>query len=178
MTAYQLPTVHTIPTLSTIERAKLLDTLFEPCVPLHTLSVSLLHEKSFSSYDDLIASVGVQLTELAESSSTSDTTWLLAILSAHPRLGDKKVDSAQSVEEQAQLNTGGTEEVEDLNATNMQYEEAFGFRYVVFVDGRGREEIIEDMQSRIKRRDIQLEKAAAIKAICDIAADRARKLLS
>ncbi len=130
MTANQLPPVHAIPTLSTIERAKVLDTLFEPCVPLHTLSVSLLHEKTFSSYDDLIASIGVQLTELSESSSASDTTWLLVILSAHPKLGEKKVDSAQSREEQTQLNTGGLEEADKLQAWNMQYEEAFGFRYV------------------------------------------------
>ncbi len=33
----------------------------------------------------------------------------------------------------------------------------------VFVDGRGRAEIMRDMQSRIKRRDVKLEKAAAIK---------------
>jgi len=130
MTASALPPVDTISTLSSIERAHILDTLFEPCVPLHTLSLTLLHEQAFASYDDLIASIGVQLTELSESPSTSDTTWLWKILSAHPRLGERQVDSAQSAAEQAQLNTGGAEEAERLKALNVRYETLFGFRYV------------------------------------------------
>lgn len=72
----------------------------------------------------------MQLTELAESPSTSDTTWLLKILSAHPRLGEQRVESAQSTAEQARLNTGGSEEAERLGALNAEYEELFGFRYV------------------------------------------------
>lgn len=130
MAATQLPPVHKIPKLSTIERAEVLDTLFEPCVPLHTLSLNLLRDNVFSDYDYLISNIGVLLTELAESSSTSDTIWLLEILSAHPRLGEKKVDSAQSRQEQSQLHAGGHEEAEKLEALNMQYENAFGFRYV------------------------------------------------
>lgn len=46
----------------------------------------------------------------------------------------------------------------------------------VFVNGRDRSTIMEDMQSRIDRRNISLERADAIKAMCEIAADRARKL--
>lgn len=137
MTASALPPVDTIPTLSSIERAQILDTLFEPCIPLHTLSVSSLQAKSFASYDDLIASIGLQLTELSESPSTSDTTWLWKILSAHPRLGERQVDSAQNTAEQAQLNTGGSEEAERLKAMNAQYEKLFGFQYVYVAYGMG-----------------------------------------
>jgi 2-oxo-4-hydroxy-4-carboxy--5-ureidoimidazoline (OHCU) decarboxylase len=46
----------------------------------------------------------------------------------------------------------------------------------VFVNGRPRPVIFEDMRRRIARGDIQEEKKEAIKAMCDIAADRARKL--
>lgn len=126
-----LPAVSEIPSLSTEERAAILDQLFEPCVQLHTLSVSLLHDKTFLSYDDLITSIGVQLTELSESKSTSDTEWLEKILGAHPRLGEKKVDSEQSRAEQAQLNTGGAGETAQLRDLNQEYENAFsGLRYV------------------------------------------------
>src|SRR4051812_14128518 len=100
MTAYRLPPIASVPSLSTIKRATILDHLFEPSIPLHTLSVDLLHEKTFDSYNDLITSVGLQLTELAESSSSSVKDWLNKILGAHPRLGEKKVDSAQSRAEQ------------------------------------------------------------------------------
>ncbi|KAG4434387.1 hypothetical protein IFR05_010120 [Cadophora sp. M221] len=177
MSAFQLPTISDLPSLSTVERATVLDTLFEPCEALHTLSLDLLYTQKFESYNALIASVGVQLTDLVESPSTSDTAWLDKILGAHPRLGAKKVDSAQSQAEQAQLNTGGEEEARKLTELNDEYEKAFpGLIYVVFVNGRSRLIIMENMRSRIDRGDIKLERAEAIKAMCDIAVDRVFKL--
>lgn len=131
MSHSQLPPIEGVPSLSTVERATILDALFEPCRALHTLSLDLLHIEKFNSYNDLIASVGVQLSDLAESPSTSDTEWLDQILGAHPRLGAKKVDSAQSQAEQAQLNTGGEEEAKNLKDLNEEYESTFpGLRYV------------------------------------------------
>ncbi|RDW94837.1 hypothetical protein BP5796_00600 [Coleophoma crateriformis] len=177
MASYQLPPIAGIPALSTIERAAVLDALFEPCTALHTLSIDLLHSERFESYKELIASVGVQLTDLSKSASTSDTEWLDKILGAHPRLGEKKVESAQSKAEQAQLNTGGEEEAKKLRDLNAEYEETFpGLRYVVFVNGRPRPVIMENMRFRIDRGEIKLERAEAIKAMCDIAIDRAGKL--
>lgn len=131
MPGFQLPPIEGVPSLSTIERAAVLDALFEPCDALHTLSIDLLHTENFQSYNDLIANVGVQLTDLAESPSVSDTEWLDNILGAHPRLGAKKVDSAQSQAEQAQLNTGGEEEARILKDLNDDYEKTFpGLKYV------------------------------------------------
>lgn len=128
---FALPSISSLPSLSTIERATVLDALFEPCTALHTLSLDLLHTQTYPSYNDLIASVGVQLTDLSESESTSDTQWLDKILGAHPRLGEKKVESAQSQAEQAQLNTGGEEEAAKLRNLNLEYEKTFpGLRYV------------------------------------------------
>jgi len=117
------------------------------------------------------------LQELQRSNLESDHKWLEAILSAHPRLGEKKVESEQSRKEQAQLNQGGSEEAGKLAEFNRKYEERFpGLRYVVFVNGRSRPVIMEDMQTRIDRGDIELEKQEAIQAMCDIAKDRAKKL--
>jgi len=177
MSSFSLPPVAGVPALSTIERATVLDALFEPCTALHTLSLDLLHTETFGSYNDLIASIGMQLTDLSESASTSDSEWLDKILGAHPRLGEKKVESAQSKAEQAQLNTGGEEEAVKLRDLNEEYEKTFpGLRYVVFVNGRSRPVIMDDMRERIARGDIKQERAEAIKAMCDIAADRAVKL--
>ncbi|PQE05525.1 Oxo-4-hydroxy-4-carboxy-5-ureidoimidazoline decarboxylase protein [Rutstroemia sp. NJR-2017a BBW] len=179
MSSYTLPPIADVPSLPTTERIALLDALFEPSTSLHTLSLDLLHTQTFSSYNDLIASIGVQLIDLAESTSTSDTEWLDKILGAHPRLGAKRVESAQSAAEQAQLNNGGAEEAEKLRALNEEYEKKYpGLRYVVFVNGRSRPVIMENMKERISRGDIDLERKEAIKAMCDIAADRARKLQS
>ncbi|KIV92922.1 hypothetical protein, variant 2 [Exophiala mesophila] len=180
----QLPPITTIPSLTTDERAAILDTLFEKCAPLHTLSVSLLREKTFTSYDELIAAVGQQLMSLYDSNLESDDKWLVSILAAHPRLGEKKVESAQSRAEQAKMNAAdgaagaASEDIaERLANLNQVYEDKFpGLRYVVFVNGRSRPVIMEDMQRRIDTSNLQQEKKDAIMAMTDIASDRAKKL--
>lgn len=200
MATAKLPPIETVQFLTTEERAAILDLLFEPSTQLHTLAVPLLHQQKFQAWDDLIATIGNQLTELSESASTSDTAWLEDILVSHPRLGAKKVDSAQSQAEQAQLQ-GNAEEGEQLRALNEEYERKYpGLRYVVFVNGRSRPAIMDDMRSRISNSDLKTERLTAIrvstsiserlrafhgtklivlaivKAMCEIAADRATKL--
>jgi len=131
MASFRLPPIASVPTLSTIERASILDSLFEPSTALHTLSIDLLHTKTFGSYNELIATVGAQLTNLSKSALITDAEWLDKILGAHPRLGAKKVESAQSQAEQAQLNTGGEEEAAKLRELNEEYEKTFpGLSYV------------------------------------------------
>jgi len=129
--ASSLPPISSLPKLPTSERAAVLDLLFEPSTQLHTLSVALMQEKTFASYNDLIASIGVQLTDLAESTSTSNMEWVEKILGAHPRLGEKNVHSIQSRSEQAQLHSGEDWEENKLARLNKEYEEVFpGLRYV------------------------------------------------
>lgn len=163
MAPQKLPPIDSLQTLPTEDRAAILDLLFEPSTQLHTLAVPLLHEQNFPSYQDLIAAVGVQLTELAESASTSDTQWLEGILASHPRLGAKKVESAQSQAEQAQLQ-GNADEAEQLRRLNAEYEQKYpGLRYVVFVNGRSRAVIMEDMRERIANSDMKSERVTAIR---------------
>ena len=131
MAQYSLPRITALPSLPTEQLATILDHLFEPSVPLHTLSIDLLRDQAFSSYDDLIASIGLQLTHLADSSSTSDSQWLESILAAHPRLGEKKIDSTQSKAEQAQLAVDAGDGQDKLSELNALYERTFpGLRYV------------------------------------------------
>ena len=131
MTSSRLPPITAVPNLPSQELIAILDHLFEPCVPLHTLSIDLLRTQQFSSYDDCIANIGAQLTTLANSASSSDTEWLESILTAHPRLGEKKIDSKQSLLEQAQLASSGDPNDDLLVKMNAMYETTFpGLRYV------------------------------------------------
>ncbi|KAH8167413.1 hypothetical protein CIB48_g805 [Xylaria polymorpha] len=137
----------------------------------------------FASYAEMIQHIGLLLRQLATSpASPSSRDKLHSILGSHPRLGAKKVDSAQSRVEQAQLNnntasSSGVGEADRLADLNREYEERFpGLRYVVFVNGRGRQAIMEDMRLRIDRGDIRLEEMEGIQAMVDIALDRAGKL--
>ncbi len=126
-----LPVIEAVPSLGAEQRAGILDSLFEPCTQLHTLSVETLGETKFDNYSALIEAVGRQLRTLYQSNLESDQRWLNDILVAHPRLGEKKVDSEQSRKEQAQLNQGEPGEAEKLAELNQRYEEKFpGLRYV------------------------------------------------
>ncbi|KAI1739999.1 Oxo-4-hydroxy-4-carboxy-5-ureidoimidazoline decarboxylase [Xylaria scruposa] len=181
MTTPSLPPISSLPTADEEAVKSVLDTLFEPSPELHALAIPAIQQHDnipFTSYPALIQHVGLLLHQLATSPSSRER--LHSILGSHPRLGAKKVDSAQSRAEQAQLNTAtgdGVDEAERLAALNREYETRFpGLRYVVFVNGRGRDIIMKDMRRRIDRGDIRAEEREGIQAMVDIALDRAGKL--
>ena len=176
MASYKLPPIERVPLLSDSARADLLDCLFEPSESLHTICNDLLRRRSFDSYHTLIWNIRHKLESLLKTSSESDLLLLDETLGSHPRLGEKTIKSTQSQAEQAQLASHDDNETLRLAEMNALYEKTFpGLRYVVFVNGRPRSVILEDMQSRIDRGDIVTERAEAIIAMCEIASDRAHK---
>lgn len=185
-----LPAITSLPTLPDATLTSTLDLLFEPSSDLHALALPTLRRISFDSYDHLIDTLRTQLLDIAASlnnspssspfSSDEDRRPLHNILGSHPRLGEPKKEtlSEQSKKEQAKLQEGKEEEREMLRGLNEEYERRFpGLRYVVFVNGRGRKEVMENMRRRIERGDKSAEEREGIEAMCDIAKDRARKLL-
>jgi 2-oxo-4-hydroxy-4-carboxy--5-ureidoimidazoline (OHCU) decarboxylase len=70
------------------------------------------------------------------------------VLDAHPAIGGKPT-SARSAREQ------GTDDdpavLAELAELNRAYEERFGFRFVVFVNGRPRREIVPVLRARLER---------------------------
>jgi 2-oxo-4-hydroxy-4-carboxy--5-ureidoimidazoline (OHCU) decarboxylase len=150
--------------------AQILNLLFEPSEALTSLIIPKIRSTAISTYTDLS-----NLTRQTLLSLPSDSPVLLSILSAHPRLGAKKVDSEQSQSEQKSL--GNETERAQLEKLNEEYEAAFpGLRYVVFVNGRSREVVMDDMKRRIKEATMEEEVRSASEAMCDIAVDRAKKL--
>lgn len=93
---------------------------------------------------------------------------VLEALSAHPAIGAKGL-SARSAREQGSDEDAATEaELADLNRA---YEEKFGFRFVVFVDGRSRAELLPVLSERLERtREEELE--TGIGELVAIAKDR------
>jgi 2-oxo-4-hydroxy-4-carboxy--5-ureidoimidazoline (OHCU) decarboxylase len=70
-------------------------------------------------------------------------------LNAHPAIGQRRGLSARSAAEQ-----GADAEpavLSELAYLNQVYEEKFGFRFVVFVAGRSKREILEVLRERIGR---------------------------
>lgn len=127
-----LPAISSLSSLPTDRRVQVLDTLFEPSTQIHTLSLQLLRENQFASYDSLIDTVARQLYSLSNSPSKSDIEWLDAILNAHPRVGETKVGRQISSQEQAHLRSeDDAEEMREIAVLNNEYEKVYsGLRYM------------------------------------------------
>ncbi len=93
-------------------------------------------------------------------------------LGTHPRIGQRV-----NISEQAALEQGSDEDPVLLAALvklNKSYEQKYGFRFVVFVDGRPRAEILSVLRQRLQNsRDEEL--AAGLDDLVAIALDRWRK---
>jgi 2-oxo-4-hydroxy-4-carboxy--5-ureidoimidazoline (OHCU) decarboxylase len=93
-------------------------------------------------------------------------------LATHPRIGQRVNISEQAAKEQ------GSDEDPALLAAlvklNKAYEEKFGFRFVVFVDGRPRTEVLSVLRERLQRSRGE-ELTAGLDDLVAIALDRWRK---
>jgi 2-oxo-4-hydroxy-4-carboxy-5-ureidoimidazoline decarboxylase len=89
-------------------------------------------------------------------------------LNAHPAIGTRTL-SARSAAEQG--SDADPAVLSDLAYLNQVYEEKFGFRFVVFVAGRSKREVLEVLRGRIGRtREEELD--AGCRDLVAIARDR------
>ena len=98
----------------------------------------------------------------------------IAVLNAHPRIGaDPASLSALSRREQA----GGADvaTLRELAAMNDEYERTFGFRFVVFVAGRSKSEIVPVIRERLRRTRVD-ELATGLDEFLAIARDRLERI--
>lgn len=182
-----LPSIESLPDLSQQAQTEVLDNLFEPC---HTLQALLrsgdIFRRTFCSYNEFIEQARLELLGLlARAESLKDgqqyDSRVSEIIAAHPRLGAPRADQPQaqlsehSLAEQKSMQ-GSAEEAAKLTELNEVYEKKFpGLRYVVFVNGRSRASVMQNLMERIERGDIGQERKDAFNAMCDIALDRAQK---
>jgi 2-oxo-4-hydroxy-4-carboxy--5-ureidoimidazoline (OHCU) decarboxylase len=101
-----------------------------------TRLVELLAER-----EDPLGSADQSIAELTEEEQ-------LEALNAHPAIGARNL-SERSASEQG--GGGHPAVLTELAYLNQVYEEKFGFRFVVFVDGRPKSEIFEVLQHRLER---------------------------
>ena len=142
--------------------------LFEVAPPL---SAALYARRPFASYAQLIDTAE----RLAESMPFVDQ---VTVLAAHPRIGaNAELVSAASYTEQGYAAEAGMSHAEvdrvytELAHLNELYEQRFGFRFVVFVNGRPKAEILEVLRNRLERgRDEEL--ATGLRDMFRIARDR------
>jgi 2-oxo-4-hydroxy-4-carboxy--5-ureidoimidazoline (OHCU) decarboxylase len=97
----------------------------------------------------------------------------IAILNAHPRIGadPASLSAASRAEQGAAADQNTLAELVHLNA---EYERRFGFRFVVFVGGRSKAEIVPILRERLRHaREDELE--TGIGQFLLISLDRLRK---
>jgi len=95
----------------------------------------------------------------------------LEALNAHPAIGAGNLSERSAVEQGI---GGDPVTLTELAYLNQAYEEKFGFRFVVFVNRRSKEEILEVLRERLERtRDEELDTALA--ELVAIAEDRWRR---
>jgi 2-oxo-4-hydroxy-4-carboxy--5-ureidoimidazoline (OHCU) decarboxylase len=96
----------------------------------------------------------------------------LEALNAHPAIGARTGLSTRSAAEQGE--DADPETLTELARLNAEYEERFGFRFVVFVNRRPKAEILEVLRRRIGRsREEELD--TAVEELVAIAEDRWRR---
>jgi 2-oxo-4-hydroxy-4-carboxy--5-ureidoimidazoline (OHCU) decarboxylase len=98
---------------------------------------------------------------------------LIGTLNAHPRIGDDvRALSELSMKEQ------GTDRdpkvVAELQRLNDEYERKFGFRFVVFVNGRSKAQILPVLRERLTRTR-EAELGTGIEEFLAISLDRLQK---
>ncbi|CAJ0746031.1 13040_t:CDS:2 [Entrophospora sp. SA101] len=171
-TTVNLPTISELNKLPYEEFVSSLNILFESAPPLakHLYYSS----RPFTSYKSLIT--------IAKE--------YLEIINAHPRLGDNRKNlSIMSLNEQGynnnassseNVNANVNEEEDKINSKlqelNSQYENKFGFKFVIFVNGRSRKELIPIIEEKIQNGDKDEELNRGLIDMMDIAMDRLKKL--
>lgn len=171
---YRLPSISTIGTLSEEAKGEVLNNLFEPHDSI-VRYLKPLFEQSYKDYDQFIDGALKRFQELDPHSELAKD-----IISSHPRLGVPRGTelSEHSAKEQENLQ-GDDGVVVEFSRLNKLYESTYpGLRFVLFVNGRDKESVKSVFKQRIERNSYELEVRDAIEAMCDIAKDRAHKLLS
>jgi OHCU decarboxylase len=149
--------------------------LFEAAGPLAS---RLAAGRPYASYEVLLAQADALVDELTPDEQVT-------VVNAHPRIGESatvvRETSAMSYREQGYdaesgMAPGELERVyAELARLNADYEAKYGFRFVVFVNGRPKAAILEVLKDRIERpRDQEL--ATALHDMLAIARDRLWKL--
>jgi 2-oxo-4-hydroxy-4-carboxy-5-ureidoimidazoline decarboxylase len=94
----------------------------------------------------------------------------LALIKAHPNLGDRVAMTDHSVQEQkgAGLQDLTSEEYQQFISMNHQYMEKFGFPFILAVRGKSKHEIYEAMETRF-RNSKEIEFQTALTEIYKIA---------
>lgn len=145
--------------------------LFESAPPL---AAGLFDGRPYDTYPALLDRAAAIIAGLSDAEQ-------IAVINAHPRIGERsdsvRQQSALSYREQGYDREAALDQemlarvYQELADLNRDYEQRFGFRFVVFVNRRPKAAILDILRERITRSPAE-ERATALSEMLAIARDR------
>ncbi|KAJ1946709.1 hypothetical protein GGF37_000993 [Kickxella alabastrina] len=169
-TQASLPTIGETNHLPLAEFTQVISLLFEPTA---LLTQRICDSRPFESYDKLLDCADELIKELSPLEQ-------LEVINAHPRIGENtaKLSALSRIEQ-------GTKSDDEEDAVfakwaelNKKYEDTYGFRFVVFVNGRSKDSLFPIIEERIAHGNKCQELRTGLSEMVDIARDRAKKLIA
>jgi OHCU decarboxylase len=161
-----LPAISALNSATNDDFIEAVHVLFEPAPPL---AERLLQRRPFQTYDEIIDAAD----EIIQNMCDSDK---VIVVNAHPRIGaPTQTLSALSKKEQGAPVENLDAVLARLAVLNQQYENKFGFKFVVFVNGRSRAEIVSVLEGRMHN-SRAMELATGLRDMIAIARDRLSKI--
>ncbi len=126
--------------------------------------------------EEPFASGAAMLARAREILQTLSDAEQIAVINAHPRIGERadKVSALSFREQGYDRDTTPPEVLRRLAVLNEEYEQKFGFRFVVFVNRRSKEAILPVLEARL-RGSRDEERRTALREILAIAEDRLKR---
>ena len=136
------------------------------------IAEKLFDHKPFKNKEDLIN----KMFQIYESTQKNE---VLVILKSHPKLAVEKNLTKHSSEEQSNANLKNCtdEEYNEFKRLNNEYEEKFGFPFILAVKDKNKIEILNNFRQRINN-DIELEFSEAKSQVKKIAQFRLDELFT
>ena len=161
--------IESLNTAALVEFVAALRPLFEAADPL---AKALYGARPFASYAELLDRAEALMPALTRQEQ-------IEVVNAHPRIGaSPSTVSEASYKEQGYAAEAGqdlTDVYARLRQLNAQYEQRFGFRFVVFVNGRSKAAVADVLDQRVNGQPDQ-ELQVALHEMIAIARDRLRTL--
>ena len=129
--------------------AKAAEAEFLGCCGARAWAEGMTQARPFATVDAMLERAHALFDQL------SDDDWLEAFR-AHPKIGERKAASAQtetaqrwSAQEQSRTGEAAAEVIDELAQANREYEQRFGFIFIVCATGKSAAEMLALLESRI-----------------------------
>ena len=149
----------TIQDLNNMDQRELRDLLYTCCGSQGWSKIMMMHFPA-ESFEELIENAE------AEWKDCSEDEWKEAF-TQHPRIGDlqalrEKFNSGREAVEQAGVLEAPDKVLEELARANREYEEKFGYTFIISAAGKSAAEILENLRERLNNSPAaELQTAAA-----------------